>query len=436
LYLFLFSKIDYAPAINACNEPKINWNIGKTEMNTLFAERTRHMAASAIREILKVVSQPGMISLAGGIPAPESFPIQLIPQLTETVLAKYGPTALQYDATEGFGPLRENLCTLLKPMHIQASGSDILVTSGSQGLLDAIGMVLISNGDKIAVESPTYLGALQAFRPYMPRFVSIESDQHGLIPEALEEILGLQPIKFIYLVPTFQNPSGRTLPLARRREIARLIQTYDTLLVEDDPYSPLRYQGHPVVPIKSLAPEHVIYSGTLSKVFAPGLRVGYCVAPKDVQKWLVVAKQGIDLHTSTFNQALAAEYIGDGHLANHLPRIIDLYRPRLAAMLSALERYMPAGYGWSRPEGGMFVWLRGPSGIDTEKIYPRAVARKVAFVPGRFFYANDNEGAETMRLNFTMSDESTLERAIVTLADVLAEDVAEMLKASFPSGMG
>ena len=392
-------------------------------MTLLLAQRTRRMHVSAIREILKVVSQPGMISLAGGIPAPESFPTHLMKHLTETVLERYGAAALQYDATEGFRPLREALAAHLREIGIQTSGDGIVVTSGSQGLLDALGKVLISRGDGIGVEAPTYLGALQAFRPYGPRFIDLESDDLGVIPESLETILEHQPLKMIYLVPTFQNPSGRTIPLARRQAIAELIQAYDTILVEDDPYSRLRYGGDPVPTIKSMAPEHVIYTGTLSKIFAPGLRVGYCVAPRKIQEWLVVAKQGIDLHTSTFNQALSAEYIRGGHLATHLPRIIALYRPKLAAMLRALKRHMPGGVVWTRPEGGMFVWLTGPAGLDTEALYPRAVARKVAYVPGTFFFAHAHQGRETMRLNFTMTDEATLAKAVEVLARVLSNHI-------------
>lgn len=389
-------------------------------METIFARRTHHMGASAIREILKVVSKPGMISLAGGIPAPECFPTNIVKELTDKVLSKYGANALQYDATEGFGPLREVLAVYLKEMDIQTTSADILVTSGSQGLLDALAMVMISKGDVIAVEAPTYLGALQAFGPYEPKFVSIETDDQGIVPDALEKALQKQAVKFIYLVPTFQNPSGRTIPMERRRAVAELIQRYNTLLVEDDPYSALRYYGRPVRSIKSMAPENVVYVGTLSKVFAPGLRVGYCVAPKAVQRWLIIAKQGIDLHTGTLSQALAAEYIKGGYLAAHLPEIIALYRPKLAAMLKALDRYMPAGFGWSKPQGGMFVWLYGPKGLDTEKLYHCAVMRKVAYVPGRFFFAEKNQGKETMRLNFTMANEKALVKAIETLADLFS----------------
>ncbi len=388
-------------------------------MPTILAERTSQMGVSAIREILKVVGRPGMVSLAGGIPAPESFPLEIISQLTTSVLTKYGSTALQYDATEGFMPLRKALADYLNGMGIPAVSSEILVTSGSQSVLDALGMILISKGDKIAVEAPTYLGALQAFRPYQPRFVSLESDDQGLIPQSLEAALKRDRIKFIYLVPTFQNPTGRTLSYERRRAVADLIRRHDTLLVEDDPYSALRYCGDPVPPIKSMAPQQVIYAGSLSKVFAPGLRLGYCLAPEEIRKWLVTAKQGIDLHTSSFNQALAAEYIGGGFLSSHLPKIIALYRPKLEAILAALKRFMPSGVNWSSPEGGMFIWLEGRAGGDMETVYHQAVARNVAFVPGKFFYADSHQGEETLRLNFTMATEESLTRAVAVLADLL-----------------
>jgi 2-aminoadipate transaminase len=385
-----------------------------------LASRTVAMGASAIREILKVTAQPGMVSLAGGLPASESFPVDIIENLCKEALGQWGPAALQYSPTEGFGPLREALVDLLAARGVIADTNDITVASGSQGVLDALGMVLISKGDAVAVEAPTYLGALQAFNPYEPEYVRIATDAGGLIPEALENVLKRTRLKFIYLVPTFQNPTGRTLSLERRKAIARLIQDYDALLVEDDPYRDLRYQGEPLAPIKSLAPDHVIYIGTLSKIFAPGLRIGFCVAPQMVKSWMVVAKQGIDLHTSTFNQALAARYLTGDHLTGHLPRIIELYRPRQQAMLTALSEHFPSTYTWSQPEGGMFVWVSGPPGLDMEAAYRQAVKRKVAFVPGKFFFTDPKEGLETMRLNFTSADPIALERAVATLGEVLS----------------
>jgi len=390
----------------------------------LFADRTSRLGTSAIREILKVVSKPGMVSLAGGIPAPESFPMEIIETLTSSVMEKYASRAFQYDLTEGFPPLREALAAYLKRHRgIRANAEEILVASGSQGLLDAVGKVFISKGDFIAVEAPTYLGALQAFNPYEPEYIRLETDDDGLIPEALETALKRWPIKFIYLVPSFQNPTGRTLPFERRIEVARILKENDAFLIEDDPYSLLRYRGEDIPAIKILAPENVLYISTLSKVFAPGLRIGFCVAPEPVKNWLVVVKQGVDLHTSTLNQALATEYLKGGHLVRHLPRILDIYGPRQQAMLAALDAYFPGRFKWSKPEGGMFLWAEGPKGLDMEDVYWKAVERNVAFVPGKFFYTEKGEGIETMRLNYTMADENTIDGAVRTLADVLHEEM-------------
>ena len=387
--------------------------------DNLLADRTGKMGVNVIREILKVVSQPGMVSLAGGIPAPESFPLDIIKDLTDIVIEKYASGAFQYGPTEGFWPLREALTDYLKDREIETGAGEILIASGSQGVLDAIGKVLITKGDQVAVEAPTYLGALQAFTPYEPEYVRMDTDDDGLIPGSLETVLAAGKIKFIYLVPTFQNPTGRTIPLERRREIAAIIKKYNALLVEDDPYGALRYRGRDITPIKALAPENVVYISTLSKVFAPGLRIGFCHAPEQIRKWLVIVKQGIDLHTSTFNQALAAEYIAGGFLERHLPKIIDLYRPKQEAMLSALDAYFPEGFKWSRPEGGMFLWVEGPEGFDMEELYWKAVKRNVAFVPGKYFYTSQQEGIETMRLNYTMADEETIDNSIKILSEVI-----------------
>jgi 2-aminoadipate transaminase len=391
------------------------------DFRSLLADRTEMMDVSAIREILKVISQPGMISLAGGIPAPESFPMDIIRELTSIVLEKYGSRALQYDPTEGFSPLRQALANYLQPTGIKIEAEEVLIASGSQGVLDAIGMVLISKGDRVAVEAPTYLGALQAFNPYEPEYVRMDTDADGLVPESLEKILQTGGIKFVYLVPTFQNPTGRSISLDRRQEIAAIIKKYNALLIEDDPYSKLRYRGNEIAAIKTLAPDHVVYVSTLSKVFAPGLRIGFCAAPELIRKWLVIVKQGIDLHTSTFNQALAAEYLSGGYLESHLPDIIKLYQPKQEAMLVAMDRYFPDSFNWSRPEGGMFLWAEGPPGLDMEDVYWKAIERKTAFVPGKYFYTQKGEGLETMRLNYTMTDENQIEHAIRVLAEVIKE---------------
>ena len=391
------------------------------KLEQLLAERTKRMRVSAIREILKVVSQPGMVSLAGGIPAPESFPLEIMQELVERVFAKYGAQSLQYDRTEGFIPFIEALVPFLEKKQIRVSAEEILVTSGSQGVLDAVGRILISPGDKVAVESPTYLGALQAFNPCEPEYVCMDTDDEGLIPESLENALKNNRVKFIYLIPTFQNPTGRTIPLGRRKQIADIIRRFDVLLLEDDPYSALRYRGQEVPPIATFAPDNVIYTTTLSKVLAPGLRLGICVAPDIIRQWLVIVKQGVDLHTNTFSQALAAEYLSGGYLDRHLPKIISIYKPKQEAMLRALRDHFPAGFRWSNPEGGMFLWLEGPKGMDMEKLYWKSAERNVVYVPGKFFFANPGEGLETMRLNYTMFDEATIDRAIAVLAEVMKQ---------------
>ena len=385
----------------------------------LLARRTQRMQVNAIREILKVASQPGMISLAGGIPAPESFPLELITELNGRVMATYGEEALQYGPTEGFAPLRDALAVRLAKKGLALIAENLLITSGSQGALDAIGKILLSRGDRIAVESPTYLGALQAFTPYEPDYHALACDDGGLRPDALEDLLRHRSVKFVYLVPNFQNPTGRTLTMPRRLAIAEIIRKHGVLLVEDDPYGDLRYCGQDLPALKTLAPENVIYIGTLSKVFAPGLRLGYCAAPRAIRKWLVRAKQGVDLHTSTYGQALATVYIAGGYLDRHLPRIVELYKPRKEAIIEALDIFLPAGFRWSQPEGGMFVWVEGPEGMDTHALYAKAVQRGVAYVPGRFFYVDQDAGRHTLRLNFTMADSATLKRAIAILAEVM-----------------
>lgn len=389
------------------------------DCQSLLAPRTAALGSNAIREILKVAGQPGMISLAGGVPAPESLPVALFAELTQQVVRRHGAAAFQYDLTEGFGPLREALAAYLGSKGIRAAAAEVLTASGSQGVLDALGKAVIAPGDAVAVEAPTYLGALQAFRPYGPRFVALDTDDEGLRPESLAAAAAREPLKLVYLVPNFQNPTGRTIPLRRRREIAAIVRTHGLLLVEDDPYGDLRYRGAPLPPIQTLAPEHVVYVGTLSKTCAPGLRVGFCVAPESLRPWLVRLKQGVDLHTGTFSQALAAEYLAGGHLARQLEAIRSLYRPRLTALLEALARHLPDGFRWSTPEGGMFVWVEGPPGLDAEAAYHRALARGVAYVPGAHFFPHPGRGQATLRLNFSSVDAGRITQAVAVIGEVL-----------------
>ncbi len=389
----------------------------------MLAHRTKNMGSSAIREILKVLSRPGIVSLAGGMPAPEAFPMEKMDVLCTRVLEKHGTAALQYGTTEGFVPLKEALAEYLEENSIVTKPEHINITTGSQGVLDALGKVLISPDDAVAVEAPTYLGALQAFNPYGPRYVQMETDEDGLIPDSMEKVIKEHRPKLVYLVPTFQNPTGRTIPLERRKRIADIAKSTDTLVIEDDPYGQLRYRGQPVTPIAAMAPDHVVYCGSFSKVFAPGLRVGFYVAPDLVEEWLIRAKQGVDLHTSSFSQALAAEFLSGGFFKEHLPKIVELYRPKQEAMLEAMEQYFPDGFTWSKPEGGMFIWAEGPEGVDTMRIYDEAINNNVAFVPGKYFYTEEGAGASTMRLNFTMADEETIKAAVGRLAEAIKKVV-------------
>lgn len=387
----------------------------------LLADRTAAMNSNAIREILKITAQPGMISLAGGIPAPESFPMEAIKGFVTNVTDRYGSRAFQYDLTEGFRPLREALPGFLARKGVETTADQVLITTGSQGALDSLGKVLISRGDKVIVEAPTYLGALSAFNPYGPQYLQVQTDDEGVIPESLKDLLEKHPVSFVYLVPTFQNPSGQTTTLERRKQIAEIITHYNALLIEDDPYNDLRFSGEPVPSIKHFAPDHVVYLGTFSKIFAPGIRVGFAVAPEFIQNWMVLAKQGADLHTSTFDQALCAEYLESGEVDRTIPRIVELYRPRHAAMLEAIEEHFPSWMHWSRPQGGMFVWAQAPETCDLLSMYEVAVSRNVAYVPGTFFFAAPETGRNTMRMNFTMNNEDRIRTAIKTLGETLQE---------------
>jgi 2-aminoadipate transaminase len=385
----------------------------------ILADRTKHMGSSAIREILKVLSRPGIVSLAGGMPAPDAFPMDYMEDLSKRVLQEYGTDALQYGTTEGFAPLKAELQKYLETVGVNTEAERINIVTGSQSVLDGLGKILITPGDAVAVEAPTYLGAIQALNPYGPRYVRMQTDENGLIPESMAEVIEKHHPKLVYLIPTFQNPTGRTIPEDRRREIAEIAKRTNTLILEDDPYGSLRFRGSFVPTIYSMAPEHVVYAGSFSKVFAPGLRVGYYIAPELISKWLVLAKQGVDLHTSSFTQALATEFLKAGYMESHIPRIIQLYKPKQEAMLEAMDEHFPSSFTWSKPEGGMFIWAEGPKGLDTMAVYEEAINNNVAFVPGKYFYTEPGEGQETMRLNFTMADEETLRRAVDRLGTAI-----------------
>lgn len=391
-----------------------------------YAARTAGFKPSAIREILKLAESPDIISFAGGLPAPELFPVNLVAHAAQQVLTHDGPAALQYGVTEGFLPLREWICRhLAETVGLYTTPERVIMLHGSQQGLDLIAKVLIDPGDTVLTENPAYLGALQAFRSYQAQVVGIDSDAQGLLPDALEHHLDRAAVrpKFLYLNPTFQNPTGTTLALERRQEIARIAARFSLPVVEDDPYGELRFAGAPVPALSAInAGQTSIYLGTFSKILAPGLRVAWMVAPdRAFFDRVVTAKQATDLHTATFNQRIIWETVRhDGMLTRHVARLRDVYGRRRTHMLSALRRHFPEGCTWTTPEGGLFLWVTTPAHVDTVALLPQALAQKVAFVPGAPFWV-DRPVKNTLRLNFSNATEESIEQGISRLGAAVAE---------------
>jgi len=399
-----------------------------TSWDHRYAHRTQGMRSSAIRELLKVASIPGMISFGGGFPAPEVFPIEKFKEASDTVLSECGKQALQYGQTEGYQPLRELIAHNASKYGIQVSADNVLITTGSQQALDLFGKIFINRGDRVLVESPTYLGAIQAWNAYGVSYVTIDADDDGMQTEQLKELINTN-IKFIYALPNFQNPTGTTLPLERRKQLIEIANQHGVPIIEDDPYGQLRYEGSHLPPVVVLDDEirskefpvysgNVIYTSTFSKILAPGLRLAWVVAPVEVIKKLVQAKQGTDLNTSTLNQYLAYELAKSPWMHEHILTIRSVYRERRDVMLKALEDYMPEGTHWTKPKGGLFLWVALPKGYDTTKIFPKAIEEKVAYVPGAPFHPNGG-GENTMRLNFSASKPEQILEGIQRLSKVI-----------------
>ena len=398
-----------------------------TLWNSRYAGRTLGIKSSAIRELLKVTQKPDIISFGGGLPAADVFPVQRFEEACRKVLAEHGPQALQYGTTEGYQPLREMIARNIARYGILASAENVLITSGSQQALDLIGKMLINRGDRILVEAPTYLGALQAFNVYGAQYVPVPVDSDGLQTEHLDTSLRAGP-KFMYLLPNFQNPSGVTLSEGRRHQLILLADKYGIPIVEDDPYGQLRYEGEHITPLVVLDRENlqrdngftlgnVIYLSTFSKTLAPGIRLAWIVAPEDVISKLVQFKQAADLHTSTFNQYVAYEVASDGFLDQHIKMIRQVYRERRDTMLQALHQYFPPEVTWTHPQGGLFLWVTLPAGTDYQALFRAALAENVAFVPGDCFYAsNDGEGGRHMRLNFSHCQPDRIQEGIRRLS--------------------
>ena len=440
-----------------------------TPWNQRCAQRMQWMSASTIRELLKLTENPEIISFGGGMPAPEVFPVDAFRIAADRVLSRYGSTALQYSATEGYRPLREWLVNYMARYGIEAAPENVLITSGSQQALDLIGKIMINPGDLILTERPTYMGALQAWRAYQAEFVSVPMDEDGLRVELLEEALCAGP-KFMYILPNFQNPGGITLSLDRRHQLIDIADHYGVPIIEDDPYGELRYEGEHLPPLVVIdadrlkhhtigSPQYyddhtvaesavraqahandgrvpgngraymrgnVIYLSTFSKTLAPGLRLAWLVAPVEVVQRCVVAKQGMDLHTATLNQMIAHEILtgGDDFLHGHVRLIRQVYRERRDAMLAALAEHFPPQVTWTHPQGGLFLWVTLPKEMDAAELLKRALANKVAYVPGAAFHP-DGGGGNTLRLNFSFCNPERIAEGIRRLGEVFAQAIEE-----------
>jgi 2-aminoadipate transaminase len=389
------------------------------------------MKGSAIRELLKVTQMPDVISFAGGMPAPEIFPVEEFKEACIRVLDEHGSEALQYGTTDGYLPLREMISRHTNQYGIKVTADNIMITNGSQQALDLLGKIFINPGDRVLVESPTYLGALQAWNTYNAQYVTVPSDDDGIQVDKLEMALRAGP-KFMYVLPNFQNPTGVTLPLERRERLVELADRYGVPIIEDDPYGQLRFEGKHIPTVEYLDDQlhgngtsyhgNVIYLSTFSKILAPGIRLAWVVATPEIIQKLVTAKQGADLHTSTFNQIVAYEVSRKGFLDEHIKRINSVYKERRDIMLEELEKNMPEGVKWTKPLGGLFLWVSLPEICNSKELLIKAVEKKVAFVPGESFYPNGG-GLNTMRLNFSNAQPDMIRIGIRRLAETIKESI-------------
>ncbi|SHI57012.1 PLP-dependent aminotransferase family protein [Desulfosporosinus lacus] len=384
-----------------------------------FAERVNHMQNSAIRELLKVTEQPQIISFAGGLPAPELFPLKEIQESYAQVFGTGDPSVLQYGTTEGYLPLREEIAAQMRIKGIQTEAENIFLTNGSQQGLDLIAKLFINPGDIVLLQNPSYLGAIQTFRSYQANFETIPTNGPGIDSAALELSIKLNRPKIIYLAPTYQNPTGTTLTVEERKMVLRIASKYNIPIIEDDPYCELHYDGSSILPIRSYSTEdEVVYLGTFSKTLAPGLRLGWIVGGKDLITKLVVAKQGTDLHTSTLLQKATHYYLTHFNPIQHIERIRQAYKIRRNLMLNELKKNFNDQAIWTEPSGGMFIWLTLPEAYDTLKLLPYALASNVAYVPGANFYT-DGKSYSNMRLNFSNPSPLQIKQGIKRLASIL-----------------
>ncbi len=382
-----------------------------------LAHRMEQMQPSAVREILKVAERPDVLSFAGGLPAPELFPVEAIAAAHAEVLRDQGAFALQYSTTEGYGPLREWIAANLSRQGIAANAGQVLITSGSQQGIDLVARIFIDPGDVVLVENPTYLAALQAFAAYEAKLVPVPSDDDGMQVELLEELILKHRPKLIYLVTNFQNPKGTSLSLPRRHLLAHLADKHGVPVLEDDPYGELIFRGEPLPAVASLG-ANVLRISTFSKTLAPGLRIGWLSGDEALVRKVTIVKQAADLHTATLAQRAAATLLRDFDLEAHMTRLRAVYGERAAAMIDALRTYMPAGTSWVEPSGGMFVWMQLPAGLDAEALFHQALAKQVAFVPGNAFFV-DSVRRDFVRLNYSNRPTELIREGMRRLGEVV-----------------
>ena len=391
----------------------------------LFSQRAQKLTSSTIREILKVTVRPEIISFAGGLPSPEGFPVDVIKNAFSHVLETAGKSALQYGPTEGYDPLRQWVVDDLKRAGANVEVDEVLIVSGSQQALAMLGKLFVDPGSKVLIEAPSYLGAIQSFSLFEPEYETVPTDDQGLNPAGLtdERAAGA---RFIYVLPNFQNPTGLTLGLERRQELVKRCAELNLPIVEDDPYGELRYAGESQPSLLALgrnAGATVIRLGSFSKVLAPGLRLGYIVAPKTIISKLVQIKQATDLHTASVTQMAVYEALKNDFLTSHLPVVRDLYKKQCGYMLQAMDDHFPDAVTWTRPEGGMFIWVTLPEHIDATELLSHAIAKNVAFVPGAPFFAGSDAMVNTLRLSFVTVSEQKIREGIEILGDLIKDQI-------------
>ncbi len=391
---------------------------------SLLSQTMTPLTGSAIRAIFHLLGKPGMISFAGGNPAMSALEPDVIAQLAHQVLDSFGANLLQYGATEGLPALREQIVEFVKSASIETEAARVLPTQGSQQALDLLLKVLVNPGDVVLCESPTFLGAIQGMRTYGAKVVGLPMDEQGVMVDAVEQAIIQHKPKLIYLIPTFQNPSGKTLPLERRAALAALACKYGVILAEDDPYRDLRYEGTPLPSIKSFDEEGwVVYMGSFSKLISPGLRVGYAIVdfPALLRK-MTIAKQSVDVHSPLLSQAIVSLYLSEGRMPEHLARITKNYKAQLGRMIDGFAHW-PRGVRYTRPEGGLFVWAELPEGMNTVELLTEATERGVAYVPGTHFFAEGGR-LNTLRLNFSNSELPQIETGMKALGQLIGEKKA------------